>query len=247
MTEAKVNEIMREAHAPTIVVNDASRYAEAFAPYRASQEFARLASLGRPLVAAAVVCHLFRATPTQAAANIEQTCAQLTAHAHASGLARALNIPAHLELPEDAAPNDALLTRALFAFVGALHSDQASSRDADELVRRFVGACWRLSALGGDALSAACQPSSAKDRLTKYFQRKYKVTPDFRVTECFLDTNNNRRSFAAEVRNVSGTLVIGQGTGCSKKEANAAAAESALAYVAHHDKTVVLAHRADHV
>ena len=107
------------------------------------------------------------------------------------------------------------LARTLEALIGAIYLDQSL-----DLARKFV-----LTLLQAELdEQIVCAPVDFKSQLQEFLHAGRHVTPTYRIVETA--GPDHEKVFTAEV--LEGQSVLGRGTGHSKKDAEAAAARTAL-------------------
>ena len=187
----------------------------------------RLEFLGDAILGAIVAERLFRAYPEASEGWLTITRAALVCESSLAAWARALDLGEYLVLGRGEAAGggrgrDALLARAFEAIVGAMYLDWLDQQG--RALRRIAAFLERF--IAPDLASADTRPLlDAKSRLQQRSQAERGAVPTYRVVETVGPEHGP--TFTVEVA-VAGQ-VVARGSGRSKRTAEQAAAEQALA------------------
>ncbi|MBI5881865.1 MAG: ribonuclease III [Elusimicrobia bacterium] len=177
----------------------------------------RLEFLGDSILSAAVAHHCYVSFPDEREGTLSKIRSQLVSRGSLAQWAKKLDLGSHLLLGvgEDNSGGRArasVLANALEALIGAIFLDGGYAGAAG-----FIKRWCRLELRG-------LEETDYKSRLQEVLQRKHKQTPTYELLESVGPDHD--RTFSIVVRLAHRTL--GRGTGKSKKEAEQAAARSAL-------------------
>ncbi|HVE12376.1 MAG TPA: ribonuclease III, partial [Elusimicrobiota bacterium] len=180
----------------------------------------RLEFLGDSVLAAVVAHELFVRQPEEDEGGLSKKKASLVSRATLARWAAEMKLGRHLHLglgeeSTGGRERPSILSNALEAVIGAIYLDAGY-----EPARRFILDKLLHAEVGG------AEPDH-KSRLQEVVQKRYKVTPDYRM----LKTSGPDHDRTFSVRVQLGARVLGSGKGKSKKEAEQAAAKDALAHM----------------
>lgn len=135
--------------------------------------------------------------------------------------ARELNIGAFINMSPGEEKSggrhkDSILSDTLEAVIGAVYLDRGL-RKSRKFILRIFGDSW-------EALSRKSQTRNFKGEFLEYCQQLHKKTPVYRITK--QEDVEHRKHYTVEVRLDS--IIVGVGTGYSKKQAEQRAAEKAM-------------------
>jgi ribonuclease-3 len=224
-TETHFAQIVEEGlHLPPVCVKNIHVYQWAFIPHVPTEvlnQHDRFDLAGRTLLNDSVMQFFLKAYPHTKAADVQCMHETWLTTTHLASISEQLGLPRHACLATEQErtnerQNSRLHVKLLRAFIGVLHEDLSSTT-----VHTLLYALWKCFPVENEL-------KSAKDRLTKYFQKHYHIAPIFTHTH---SGPSNVPIYSASVCNVPGTVVIGKGTGRTKKEANNHAACQALGYL----------------
>lgn len=182
----------------------------------------RLEYLGDAVLDLAVAHALFAAHPDWPEGDLTWTRAALVRTESLAEKARALRLGEHVRLGKSerlgqGADKASILANVFEAVVGALYLD-GGLEPVRALVARLFGAAF--------AAEAAPVPRDAKMRFQEWAHRRYGVTPTWRILRDSGEESDARRFEAAAC---VGDEILGRGTARTKREAERAAAQDALA------------------
>lgn len=210
------------------VLEDQERLCEAFTHRSAVNEYSdfeshneRLEFLGDAVLELVTTDFLFQKFPHLAEGDLTNIRSALVKGDHLAQVARRLDFGRYLILSKGerrsgGAEKDYLLANALEAFIGAVYIEKGMAI-VSSFISKFV-----LNDL--DSILASNDHIDSKSEFQEFVQDKFGVTPSYRVSaESGLD---HEKVFEIEalIRNI----VVGKGTGRSKKEAQSEAATKAL-------------------
>lgn len=176
----------------------------------------RLEFLGDSVLAAVVAHHLYSAYPDEDEGSLSKKKAQVVSRPNLARWAAGFDLGRYLllgvgEETSGGRTRQSLLGNALEALIGAIYLDGGYAA-----AERFIREC--LSRHG------ATSEADYKSRLQEVLQRKFKTPPVYELADS--TGPDHDKTFAVVVH--LGKKVLGRGTGKSKKEAEQAAARSAL-------------------
>jgi ribonuclease-3 len=191
------------------------------------EQYERLEFLGDSVLGFIMTDHIYRALPDFPEGRMAKLRGSLVSGATLAGIARDLGLGDALLVGHGAEAGGArrlasVLADAFEALLGAVYLDRGL-----DAARRFVLAVF-AERLAPDALDAVVL--DAKSELQELTMAVSSEIPDYRIVA--EEGPPHDRTFTAEV--LVGGLVLGQGGGPTKKDAEKAAATEALATLAGH-------------
>jgi ribonuclease-3 len=182
----------------------------------------RLEYLGDAVLDLAVAHALFAAHPDWREGDLTWTRAALVRTESLAEKARALGLGEHVRLGKSerltqGAEKASILANVLEAVVGAIYLD-AGLEPVRALVMRLFGSAFEAE--------AAPEPRDAKMRFQEWAHQRFRVTPTWRILSDSGEEADARRFEAAAC---VGDEILGRGHARTKREAERAAAQDALA------------------
>ena len=181
----------------------------------------RLEFLGDSILAAVVAHELFERHPGEDEGRLSKMKALLVSRPSLAKWAADLDLGRYIRMgageeTTGGRSRPSILANALEALIGAIYLDGGMDAAA-RFIRRWLR-----------AQDEAPAETDHKSRLQEIIQKKHKVPPQYELTKAVGPDHD--KTFQVTVR--MGRAVLGTGSGKSKKEAEQAAAEDALAHLA---------------
>ncbi|HBB66520.1 MAG: ribonuclease III [Elusimicrobia bacterium GWA2_56_46] len=185
----------------------------------------RLEFLGDSVLGLIVSCYLFNEHPAQDEGYLSKVKSVLVSRANLADWAAALNLGEHVflgagEHQTGGKKRGSILSNCLEALIGAIYLDGGLKPAAE-----FVECRLHAQDMGG------MEEQDYKSVLQEVIQKRHKKPPEYEI----MTTEGPEHDKVFTVRVRIGKKTLGMGSGRNKKEAQQAAAKTALDYLENHE------------